>query len=277
MSAPWPFPFWIAHRGAGRQAPENTLAALRHGRACGFRAFEVDAKISLDGVPFLMHDTTLDRTTTEHGRAGERTWAELQTLDAGSWLHGEHEFEPIPSLAQVINHVLAHDCRLNIEIKPTPGEERATGQAVALLARQRWQEARQRGPAAPAASSLEAPWPLLSSFQVASLEAAREAAPEIPRALLLNAVRPHWMDEASDLGCVACVVQHEILDAPMVDALKTRGFKVWVYTVNALGEAQAMARMGVDGIITDAVHLFDPSSNPRVDPAGVRTRETARI
>lgn len=281
MSAVWPFPFWIAHRGAGRQAPENTLAAIRHGRACGFRAFEVDAKISLDGVPFLMHDTTLDRTTTEHGRAGDRTWAELQTLDAGSWHHGEHDFEPIPSLAQVINHVLAHDCRLNIEIKPTPGEEDATGEAVALLARQRWAEARTRPAPGAAQAQSEAqahpPLPLLSSFQPASLEAARRAAPEIPRALLLNAVRPHWMDEAHDLGCVACVVQHEILDAPMVDALKTRGFKVWVYTVNEAAEAQALARMGVDGIITDAVHRFDPGINPRVDPRGVMTRESARF
>ena len=54
--APWPYPRWIAHRGAGKLAPENTLAAFRMGAQYGYRMFECDAKLSSDGVPFLMHD-----------------------------------------------------------------------------------------------------------------------------------------------------------------------------------------------------------------------------
>ena len=61
--APWPYPRWIAHRGAGKLAPENTLTAFRLGAQHGYRMFECDAKLSADGVPFLMHDATLDRTT----------------------------------------------------------------------------------------------------------------------------------------------------------------------------------------------------------------------
>lgn len=272
MSPNWPYPFWIAHRGAGRQAPENTLAALRHGHALGWRAFEVDAKISADGVPFLMHDTTLDRTTTETGRAGDRAWAELQNLDAGAWHHSEHAFEPIPSLAQAMNFVFSHRCALNIEIKPTPGEDGATGQAVASLALQRWREASERSArlAEPAPIA-----PLLSSFQTESLRAAQTAAPALPRALLINQLRPHWMDEALGLGCVACVVQHEIADAALIEGLKARGLKVWIYTVNDPAEAREFARRGVDGLITDAVQLFDPAVNPRVDPQGVRLQAPA--
>lgn len=274
MSPSWPYPFWIAHRGAGRQAPENTLAALRHGLALGWRAFEVDAKISADGIPFLMHDTTLDRTTTETGRAGDRAWAELRTLDAGAWHHSEHAFEPIPSLAQALNFVFAHHCRLNIEIKPTPGEEEATGRVVAQLALERWQEACQRA----AALGEEAPAaPLLSSFQTACLKAAREAAAPLPRALLVNRPWPHWIDEALALECVACVLQHEIVDAAMIESLKARNLKVWVYTVNDPEEARQLVRLGVDGLITDAVHVFDPAVNPRVDPLGVKTQALARF
>ncbi|HSH89567.1 MAG TPA: glycerophosphodiester phosphodiesterase family protein, partial [Ramlibacter sp.] len=59
----WPYPRWIAHRGAGKLAPENTLAAFRLGAQHGYRMFECDAKLSSDGVPFLMHDATLGRTT----------------------------------------------------------------------------------------------------------------------------------------------------------------------------------------------------------------------
>ena len=82
---PWPYPLWIAHRGAGKLAPENTLAAFRLGAAHGYRAFECDVKLSADGVPFLLHDTTLDRTTPERGVAGERPWSELSRIDAGGW------------------------------------------------------------------------------------------------------------------------------------------------------------------------------------------------
>ncbi|NBQ89862.1 MAG: glycerophosphodiester phosphodiesterase [Betaproteobacteria bacterium] len=273
MTLNWPYPFWIAHRGAGRQAPENTLAALRHGHALGWRAFEVDAKISADRVPFLMHDTTLDRTTTEHGRAGDRPWSELQNLDAGAWHQSEHAFEPIPSLAQVLNFVFAHQAVLNIEIKPTPGEDHATGEAVAALALQRWKASCERN------RPLQAPlptMPILSSFQPLCLRAAQATAPALPRALLINQLRAHWMDEAVELGCCACVVQHELVDAPMIEGLKARGLKVWIYTVNEPEEARRLAAWGVDGLITDAVHLFDPEVNPRVDPSGIRVREPAR-
>ena len=60
--APWPYPRWIAHRGGGTLAPENTLAAFRLGASHGYRMFECDVKLSSDGVPFLLHDDTLERT-----------------------------------------------------------------------------------------------------------------------------------------------------------------------------------------------------------------------
>jgi len=258
MDSRWPYPFWIAHRGAGRHAPENTLAALRHGAERGYRAFEVDAKLSADGVPFLLHDTTLDRTTTEHGRASDRPWAELQGLDAGAWHHSEHAFEPIPSLEQAWTWCAQQGLALNIEIKPTPGDEAATGRRVAEVALAVWQ----RHPTAPA--------PLLSSFQSSSLEQAREAAPQLPRALLINRLRPHWLDEARQLGCVACVVQHELVEAPLVEAVHAAGFNLWVYTVNQADEAQRLADWGVDGLITDAVALFNPAQHPRLHPSGAR-------
>ena len=270
----WPYPFWIAHRGAGRQAPENTLAALRLGLALGWKAFEVDAKLSADSVPFLLHDTTLDRTTTESGRASDRAWAELSTLDAGTWHHSEHAFEPIPSLTQVMNFVFSNDCGLNIEIKPTPGDEDKTGEVVAHQALHDWNGAVER---ARQIRKQPPPPPLLSSFQPASLEAARRVAASLPRALLVNRAWPQWIDQAVALECSACVVQHEMVDAPMVEALKARGLKVWVYTVNEVEEARMLVRLGVDGLITDAVHVFDPQVNPRVDPRGVTLQGTARF
>ena len=84
QSSDWPYPLWIAHRGAGKLAPENTLAAFRLGEAHGYRAFECDVKLSADGQPFLLHDTTLQRSTPDRGTAGDRPWSELSRLAAGA-------------------------------------------------------------------------------------------------------------------------------------------------------------------------------------------------
>ena len=77
MSHVWPYPRWVAHRGAGKLAPENTLAAFKRGAREGYRMFECDVKLSSDGVPFLLHDDTLERTTNGSGVAGLQTWQAL--------------------------------------------------------------------------------------------------------------------------------------------------------------------------------------------------------
>src|SRR3954454_17734914 len=113
----WPYPRWIAHRGAGKLAPENTLAAFRLGAAHGYRAFECDVKLSADGVPFLLHDATLERTTSRRGHASALSWSELARLDAGS-CHGDRwAGEPVASFAAVAQFCLRNAFALNVEIK----------------------------------------------------------------------------------------------------------------------------------------------------------------
>src|SRR6187402_1183985 len=102
--ANWPYPRWVAHRGAGKLAPENTLAAFRLGASHGYRMFECDVKLSSDGVPFLLHDSTLKRTTDAKSRlpdnssptAGDHPWDVLALLDAGSWHSPAFAAEPLP-------------------------------------------------------------------------------------------------------------------------------------------------------------------------------------
>src|SRR3954454_10260197 len=101
----WPYPRWIAHRGAVKLARENTLAAFRLGASHGYRMFECDAKLSADGVPFLMHDSTLERTTNGLAvlgqgasvTAGDHPWSALSQLDAGSWHSRAFAGEPLPT------------------------------------------------------------------------------------------------------------------------------------------------------------------------------------
>jgi glycerophosphoryl diester phosphodiesterase len=244
---PWPYPFWIAHRGAGRLAPENTLAAFRLGAQHGYRAFECDVKLSADGVPFLLHDATLQRTTNGSGPAGDRPWHELSRLDAGGWHSRAYAGEPVPSLDAVAAFVLRNGYRLNIEIKPTPGTERRTGEAVAGWVAQRW-----HGDAVP---------PLLSSFQPDALAGALATAPALPRALLLDRLSEGWFEQAQALRCVAVVFDHALLDAALIGRLHDAGLRVLAYTVNDPAPALRLRAAGVDGLITDEVARFSPAGD----------------
>lgn len=252
--ASWPYPRWIAHRGAGKLAPENTLVAFRLGSAHGYRMFECDAKLSADGVVFLMHDATLTRTT--NGRhvlgpgasttGGDHAWAVLSQLDAGSWHSRGYAGEPLPTLDSVARYCLANGYLLNIEIKPTPGMEEQTGEVVAREAARLW-----AGAAVP---------PLLTSFRPEALEGAKASAPGLPRGLLLETLWTGWLETALMLECVAIVCNHALWDTSSVTQAQSAGFRTLSYTVNDEWAAQRLIALGTDGIITDRVELFSPAS-----------------
>lgn len=246
MSAVWPDPFWIAHRGAGKLAPENTLAAFRLGAEHGWRAFECDVKLSADGLPFLLHDATLERTTSGQGLAASLTWSQLANLDAGGWHSRRYAGEPLPSLDNIAAFCITNGHALNIEIKPTPGDERRTGEVVAREAARLWQ-----GQAAP---------PLLSSFKLPALEGAMASAPALPRALLIDSRYDGWFADAQRLGCVAVVSQYALYDRAMVEQLHAAGLRALAYTVNDESVAQWLIGLGLDGLITDAVDRFSPAA-----------------
>ena len=104
----WPYPRWIAHRGAGKLAPENTLAAFKLGASRGYRMFECDVKLSLDDVLFLLHDAALERTTNGHGDARAQSWQSLSQLDAGSWHSPAYTGEPLASFDTIARFCVAH-------------------------------------------------------------------------------------------------------------------------------------------------------------------------
>ena len=249
----WPYPRWIAHRGAGRLAPENTLAAFRLGASHGYRMFECDAKLSADGVPFLMHDATLDRTTNAReifGPAasdlgGDHSWSELARLDAGGWHSRAFAGEPLPTLENVSRFCLANGYFLNIEIKPTPGKERETGEVVARHADRLWNNA-------------PVP-PLLTSFRPEALEGAMATAANLPRGLLLDTLWKGWLETALMLECAAVVCNHALWDRSSVTQARSAGFRCLSYTVNDEWAAQRLIELATDGIITDRVDLFVPT------------------
>jgi glycerophosphoryl diester phosphodiesterase len=258
-AAPWPYPFWIAHRGAGKLAPENTLAAFRVGAGHGYRMFECDAQLSADEVPFLLHDATLGRTTNVAARlgaaasrvAGAHGWADLAQLDAGSWHSPAFAGEPLLTLENASRFCRANGYALNIEIKPSPGTERRTerrtGEVVAQQTAQLWQGA--------------AVAPLLNSFSMEALQGAAHSAPDLPRGLLLERLEANWLDAALALGCVAVVCQHRAWNGASVAQAQGAGLRVLSYTVNDETAARHLIALGTDGIITDQVDLFRPAAS----------------
>lgn len=240
----WPYPKIVAHRGGGKLAPENTLAAIDIGAHYGHTMIEFDAKLSQDGQIFLLHDDTLERTSNGWGIAGDLRWDQLVNVDAGSWFSDQFAGEPLPLLSQVAERCLQHGMMANIEIKPTTGLEYETGTAVAIAARGLWQ--RQTAP-------------LLSSFAIEALQAAQQAAPELPRGLLLDSWREDWLALTTELGCVSIHLNHKLLDESRVAMLKAAGLHILVYTVNSPARAAQLLQWGVDAICTDRIDQIGPN------------------
>lgn len=266
-TAPWPYPRWIAHRGAGTLAPENTLAAFRLGARYGYRMFECDAKLCADGGLFLLHDDTLERTTNGQGRATALPMTTLAQWDAGSWHSAAFAGEPIPTLEALAHQCLARGWMLNVEIKPDADANAnadtesgagpsawATGHAVAHLLAQLWTQAEKPVPALP----------LLTSFVPQALEGARAAAAHLPRGLLVETWQsgPRGVDAtlatARHLGCQALVLHYPLCTAALLQRVREAQLRVLAYTVNDCETAQRLLALGIDGIITDRVDRFIP-------------------
>jgi glycerophosphoryl diester phosphodiesterase len=241
----WPYPHVIAHRGGGALAPENTLAALRYARNLGFRGVELDVQLSADGVPVLIHDETLERTTNGTGRVSEQPFEVLGRLDAGGWFGNEYLGEPLPALAAAGALCREAGLWVNIEIKASPGREAETGAAVAKMAKLLW-----------AGAPLP---PLLSSFSGETLRAAQRTAPELPRGYLCTAIPDEWQSLLQALGCVSLHAAWDRLDRAGVEAVHAVGFGVLAYTVNDSETALDLLEMGVDALVTDQLEQIGPA------------------
>ncbi len=238
----WPYPRTLAHRGGGTLAPENTIAALRCGLAHGYRAVEFDVMLARDGVPVVVHDVELGRTVAGSGAIPDYTSAQLAAMDAGSWFGAPFAGEGVPAFDAVVAYCQAHGIWMNIEIKPAPGFEGETGTVVAQRTRQHVAD-----------GGLS---PLLSSFSIEALEAARAAAPELARGWLVEALPGDWLAQAQKLGVLAIHCDHMPLTREQVEAIKAQGFGVFCYTVNTPERASELLAWGVDGFCTDRIDLI---------------------
>jgi len=228
--------FIYAHRGASAEAPENTLAAFRRALETGADGIELDIQLSRDGVPFIIHDETLERTTDGTGTVAQATAEVLRTLDAGSWFDPGFAGEPPPTLEAALQ-LLAGRLRINIEIK-----DARAGRAVLDLLRQ-----------FPRAEVV------VSSFNHGLLALLRRVAPDLPLAVLQDA--GDWrraLARAESLQACAFHPHVDLVNRPLMAACRRLRLPVFPWTVDDPSRARALARIGVAGLFTN-------------DQAGLRT------
>src|SRR5258708_7550311 len=180
-------------------------------------------------TPVLIHDETLERTTGVKGEVALTPYQELEKLD-------------IPRFQDAARLCRELGVWANVEIKPAQGHSRATGGAVAGMASELWRGAQLQ--------------PLLSSFSSVALEAARAAAPDLPRGLLVDEVPADWLGQLRALDCVALHCNQQHLGEQRARAIKKAGYGLLGWTVNDPVAARRLLGWGVDCVVTDALALI---------------------
>jgi glycerophosphoryl diester phosphodiesterase len=237
-------PRLIGHRGAAGLAPENTVASFRKAAELGVRWVEFDVHLSADGVPVVIHDDTVDRTTSGRGAIASLSLAELQVLDAGTWFDPRFEGERVPTLEAIVALLGKLGLGAVVEIKPSRGAEAATAEAAVRLLLKRWPD--------------HLPPPMVSSFKLEAIERAHEVAPGIARALLVGRVRDGWQRDVDRLGCAALHADQRRLDAATVATVTRAGLPLFAYTVNDAARAAKLFEWGVAAVFSDRPDLIEP-------------------
>lgn len=255
----------IAHRGASAEAPENTLAAFRRALELGAGMIELDVHLTADGIPVVIHDATLSRTSDGKGAVSDLPLESVRRLSAGEWYGGSFREEGIPTLEEVYE-LVGDRAEINVEIKGEP-EETADG-ALGVVN---------------GAGAIERT--LFSSFDPRALERIRGSSASARLALLIGPGSLADPDTPLSGDPGARVLAHVARWAPLrlegvslhrllasaglVEALHERNLRVYVYTVDGLGLVRAMERMEVDGVFAnDPAPLLRhwPAEDPRAAP-----------
>jgi glycerophosphoryl diester phosphodiesterase len=220
-----------AHRGASARSPENTLAAFRAALAAGADSVEFDVRLSVDGVPVVIHDESVDRTTDGTGAVCELSLAELRSLDAGSWKDPGFAGERIPTLDEALE-LLGAAPRINIELKPGP--EVLADLAVEAIERR-----------------LLHLRVMVSSFHLPHLHRVKGRLPGVWTHLFLEEPLPEgfWEDQGRLVNSLG--LPREGVSETTVAGINKRGRAVWVFTVDDPDEALELAAAGVQAITTN--------------------------
>lgn len=231
-------PVTVAHRGYSEILPESTLIAEVAAMKTGAEYFEIDVHTSKDGVPIILHDQTLDRTTDSTGDIARLFHQFIREADAGSWKDPVYAGAGVPSFEEMLTAMKPNSGTMMLEIKGP--ETRAEVQRMIDMIRKHGMEDRV----------------VIESFSLDAVRYAQEYAPEIPRGVLRGDVDADPVAVAQSVGATMYNPNTNGLNAGVVDRLHEAGIAVLPYTVNSAAQWKSLTEMGVDGIVTDRAGAF---------------------
>ncbi|CAI8857387.1 glycerophosphoryl diester phosphodiesterase [Bacillus sp. IT-79MI2] len=228
-------PLIFAHRGVKGTHPENTMIAFQEAERVGAHGIELDVHLSKDGEIVVIHDETVDRTTSGTGLVSEKTVAELQALDAGSHKNLAFNEAKIPTLREVFIWLSTTNLQLNIELKTDVIHYPGIEEKVVDLVRE-YHLSNQI---------------IFSSFNHDSVSLLAEISPEIPRAILYDEPLSDPIAEAKKREASGLHPNFQLLTKEFVQTAQQQGYVFRPYTINENKDLQTMIDYGVDVIITD--------------------------
>jgi glycerophosphoryl diester phosphodiesterase len=246
----------VAHRGYSAIAPENTLPALAAAVLAGATFVEFDVRTTADGVPMVIHDRTVDRTTDGRGAVWELTFDELRALDAGSWFSPAYAEARVPLLGEVLDLLRPHAAPADVFAPDSaPAGVTAPGGGVELLLEIKPPATLEQ---VKVILGMVADRDLLGrtvvqSFDPQIVTLVREAAPDVRRGLLLLAFAEDTVPLATELDVVCCnpSVADVLGDPETVARLSDAGVAIMPWTANDITQWPGLVDAGVAGLITD--------------------------
>lgn len=241
LRAPGEAAFVAGHRGDRAEAPENTMPAFAAALASGLEFVETDVQLTADGVPILMHDETVDRTTDGSGAVAELTAAQIRALDAGSWYGPEFAGTRVPLLDEFLDALAGSRQKALLELKEywAPDDIRGVLDSIYLRGVQNRV--------------------VFASFNLSTIANLADTAAAIPRVIIRRDLPRDPVGLARYYGAIAILTTPTSLDqdADAVTRMHEAGLGVLVYTLNSEKRWSAALAYGVDGIITDKPSKLD--------------------
>jgi glycerophosphoryl diester phosphodiesterase len=231
-----------AHRGASAIAPENTIAAFRAAAEQGAKWVELDVALSADGELIVIHDDSVDRTSSGKGNLGKLTAAQIATLDGGSWFNPNYAGERIPTLGAVIQALGEFALNINVEIKQHPHHQSLDQLVNAVHA-----EITRR----PAHMQI-----MISSFDPECLKAMHRLAPDLELAMLWDRVPDNWEALLAQIPATSIHAHFKGLSIGLLEQTAAKGIKVRAWTSNDPLELVSFWRAGLTGVITDNPEIY---------------------
>lgn len=245
----------LAHRGASKYWPENTLESVKAAAEMGATWIETDVQFTQDNQLVMVHDIKLDRTTNGNGLVAQTDFADIRKLDAGGWMGPQFSGLTVPTLKEFLASICDQGLNLQLELKELPGGEEELADLVC-------DELESCGPSQ---------WPseiFISGFSERCLRRVGERLPEIPRALAL-AFTPRDPDRlAEEIGVSIIQVQDKLTDGPALDAINASSVEFGVATVNDPIRARQLLNAGVQQILTDDPLLFESTLSAAMERSG---------